>query len=216
MFFRRFLLGAILLAGFGWLSGGCSNQISPAPATLAPVENHDESIVPGSSPAPSNIVQNGDVYDKAVLKAADIKTFIVPDNANLSRSGANESIEVYVKKTQSFGGHPPEPITLEGARRNMGCATRAYDGTVTLATYGEFSTKEGGATMKILLRVPATLSIETEPGLSGEESKGQKRKEGSYLAKEPDSKDGYWYGPASAGPGWKAIPMEPDPKRTAK
>lgn len=216
MLLRRLFPCVILLGGFGWLGLDCSNQNPSAPVSAVPVNNLDESIVPHSSPAPNPKVQNGDVYDKAMLKAADIKTLIVPDNANVERTGADGAIELYVHKTQSFGGHPSEPMTLEDARKKMGCATRAYDGTVTLATYGEYSTKEGGSRIKILLRVPATLSIETQPGLSGEESKGQKRKEGSYLTKEPDAKDGYWYGPASAGPGWKAIPMEPDAKRTAK
>jgi hypothetical protein len=218
MFFRRLFLGAIFLAGFGWLSIVYSIPSVPDPVVEAPIEinRDDESIVPASSRAPNPKVQNGDIYDKAVLKVADIKTLIVPENAKVERTGAEGPIELYVKKTQSFGGHPPEPMTLESARKKMGCATKTANATVTLATYGEFSTKEGGAHMKLLLRVPAALTVETQPGLSGPESGGHKRQSGAYLTKEPDTKDGYWYGPSSAGPRWKAIPMEPDVKRTAK
>jgi hypothetical protein len=193
---------------------GCSKQIpTNSPAVM---DTGDKSIVPDAEPAPNPKVQNGDVYDKAVLQAADVKTLIVPDDAKVERTDAKDSIELFVKKTQSFGGHPPEPMTLSGARKNMGCALTSEDGKVTLATYGEFSTIEGGTHMKLLIRVPPALVVETQPGLSGPKSKGQRKQGGGYLTKEPDAKDGYWYGPASAGAGWKAIPMEPDAKRTAK
>ena len=218
MFFRRLFLGAILLVGFGWISLVYSIPNVPNAVADAPIEinNDDESIVPAPSRAANAKVQKGDIYDKGTLKTADIKSLIVPDNAIVERTGTEGAIELYVKKTQSFGGHPPEPMTLESARKKMGCATKEENGKVTLATYGEFSTKEGGAHLKLLLRVPASLIVETQPDLSGPKSAGHRKLSGAYLTKEPDAKDGYWYGPASAGPGWKAIPMEPDVKRTAK
>ena len=97
----------------------------------------------------------------------------------------------------------------------MGCATKSKEGKVILATYGEFSTKEGGNRMKLLVRVPERLTVEAQKNLSGPKSEGQRKQEGTWLTKESDTKEGYWYGPSSAGPGWEAIPMEPDPKRTA-
>ena len=214
MFFGRLLFGVILLTAFGVLGAGCSNQQPQSQVAAPPVDSRDESIVLDPF-APSPMVQNGGMYDKAVLKAADIKTLVVPDNAKVDRSGANGAIELYVRKTQSFGGHPPEPMTLAAARKHMGCAVKSEDGKVTLATYGEFSTKEGGSHMKVLVRVPAGLAVETQKGLSGPKSDAQRKQEGAYLTKESDTKEGYWYGPSSAGPGWKAIPMEPDPKQTA-
>ncbi len=216
MLLRRLTFCVIIIPGLGSLSLGCSNQNPPAPHMAAPMDNHDESIVPDPEGAPNPKVQNGDIYDKAILKAADIKTLIVPGSARVERAEAGDAIELYVKKTQSFGGHPPEPMPLEAARKHMGCATRVEDGKVTLATYGEFSTKEGGAGMKLLLRVPPGVIVDSQPNLSGEKSAGQRQQEGAYLTKESDAKGGYWYGPASAGLGWKAIPMEPDPKRTAR
>jgi hypothetical protein len=216
MFFRRFLIGVIFLLGLSSLGPGCSKQTPPPPVVAASMDNQDKSIVPDPRGAPNPKVQNGDIFDKAILKAADIKTLIVPENAKVEQSGTEGAVELYVKKTQSFGGHPPEPMTLESARKHMGCATKVEDGKVTLATYGEFSTKEGGSEMKLFLRVPAGLVVEKRPNLSGPNSAGQRKQEGGYLTKEPDARDGYWYGPASAGAGWKAIPLEPDPKRTAK
>jgi hypothetical protein len=216
MLLRRLSFGVALLAGLGALSFGCSNQVPPPPVVAAIMEHQDESIVPDPRGAPDPKVQNGDIYDKAIIKAADIKTLIVPENAKVERAGAADAIELYVKKTQSFGGHPPEPMTLEAARKHMGCATKAENGKLTLATYGEFSTKEGGAHMRLLLRVPAGLTVETQPKLSGPESSGQRKQDGAYLTKKADAREGYWYGPASAGTGWKAISLEPDPKRTAK
>ena len=102
MLVRRLSLGVAILAGLGSLSLGCSNQNPPAPGAAAPMDNHDESIVPDLRRSFDPNVQNGDIYDKAVLKAADIKTLIVPENAKLERSGADGAIELYVKKTQSF------------------------------------------------------------------------------------------------------------------
>src|SRR5436190_24095624 len=118
MFLSRALSVVILLACVAWLLPGCSNQDVPKPS--APVNNPDESIVPDSEPAPNPKVQNGDIYDKAILKAADVKTLIVPDNAKVEGTDAGGAIELFVKKTQSFGGHPPEPMTLAGARKQMG------------------------------------------------------------------------------------------------
>jgi hypothetical protein len=104
-------------------------------------------------------------------------------------------------------------MTLAQARKKMGCALQWAGGKTAIATYGEFSTKEGGAHMKVLLRVPAALIVEAQPGLAGPDSKAQGRSDGT---KEADKKDGYWYGPTSPGLGWKVIALEPDTKRTAK
>jgi hypothetical protein len=200
-----------LLTGSVILGLGCSQKVAADPPMVAKgqIVDEDESIVSDGKGAPNPKVENGVVYDKATIKAAHVKTLIVPDNATVERIDSKGEIELYIKRTQGFHGHPPEPMPLKAIRKKMGCATRMEAGKATIATFGEFSTKEGGASLKLLIRVPKALSVETKEGLSGANSAGQGKQ-------EADKKDGYWYGPTAPGEGWKAIPTEPDPKRTVK
>jgi hypothetical protein len=200
MSFRPLLLSGLLL-GLGMLGLGCAK---------------DESVVPDPNKAPSPKVENGDVYDKAILNAGDIKTLIVPDSAIVERTAKEGQVELYLKKTLSFGGHPPEPMPLVSIRKDLGCAARAQNIKVLLGTFGEGSSKEGGAYLKPLIRVPAALAVETEKGLSGSDSQAQKNQKGHYLFEEPVPNDSPEHALISAGPDWKRIPTEPDPQRTAK
>jgi hypothetical protein len=81
---------------------------------------------------------------------------------------------------------------------------------LVVATFGEFYTIEGGASMKLMAAVPERLGVEQRKGLSGHDSAGREW-HGAYLTKPPDAKGGYWYGPPSPADGWRAVPDEPDP-----
>jgi hypothetical protein len=69
-------------------------------------------------------------------------------------------------KTLSFGGHPPEPMSIHGARKTMGCAVRVEGDSLVVATYGEWaSRKEGGAHMKLVAVIPDGVEVEQRPFL---------------------------------------------------
>ena len=68
---------------------------------------------------------------------------------------------------------------------------------------------------KMVAVVPAGLGVEQRTGLSGETSAARGRP-GRNQTKPPDAKGGYWYAPATPADGWKAVPDQPDPNRTAR
>jgi hypothetical protein len=160
-------------------------------------------------------VENGSAFDRAALDVAPYKVFVLPDDAEVRDGAPEKTLQIFMHKRLAFGGHPPERMSIRGARKNMGCAIKAQDDTLTVATFGEWNSHiEGGAFMGLLFVVPKGVEVRREAGLSGEDSAGREWK-GDYLTKPKDAKDGYWYGPASPADGWSAVPDVPDPERHA-
>ena len=119
-------------------------------------------------------------------------------------------------KRLTYLGHPPEPMSIRSGRKNMGCAVKTEGGALVIATFGEWDSHiEGGAGLKLVAVVPAGLGVEQRTGLSGETSAARGRP-GRNQTKPPDAKGGYWYAPATPADGWKAVPDQPDPNRTAR
>ena len=161
-------------------------------------------------------VQNGSAYDKAFVEVKKNQTIILPDDALIRREGEDAKIQVYMKKTLCFGGHPPEEMSIEQSRNHMGCALKVVDNDLVIATFGEWDSHiEGGASMNLLFIVPKGLQVEQRGNLSGEHSVGREWK-GEYLTKPLNVKEGYWYGPSIPSPGWKALSTIPDPSHKAK
>jgi hypothetical protein len=187
----------------GLCLAGCSSQDDPG------VDVNDQR-------APSEKVENGTAFDKAALNPGTAKKIVLPDSATVRRTAESGPISLFMAKRLHFGGHPPEPMSIRGARKNMGCAVKAEGETLIIATFGEWdSHKEGGADMKLVVVVPERLEVEKRGGLSGENSAAREWS-GTYLTKPAEAKGGYWYGPASPAGGWSAVPDEPDHDRTAK
>jgi hypothetical protein len=161
-----------------------------------------------------HMIENGSAFDKAALDIGTAKKVVLPDDAVVRRGGEPGKVRFYMKKTLEFAGHPPESMSIRDARRNMGCAVTPNSGALVVATFGEWDSIEGGARMKLVVQVPEGVEIEQRKGLSGQASAGREW-EGEYLTKPEDAKGGYWYGPASPGQGWRAVPDVPDPDRTA-
>ena len=159
-------------------------------------------------------VDNGIAYDAGVLDLEKAKKVVLPDTAVVRWSGEHGKILLFLEKRMGFGGHPPEPMSIQGARKNMGCAFRKEGDALIIATFGEFSTMEGGTDMKVVAILPDGVAMDQRKGLSGPKSAAQEW-HGLYLSKPKDAKDGYWYGPASPSENWAAIPTVPDLKRTA-
>jgi hypothetical protein len=161
-------------------------------------------------------VENGSAYDKAVLDVGSIKKILLPHDALVRRTPQAVPIQVFMKKSMSFHGHPPESMSIRHARKNMGCAVKRDGQGLVLATFGEWDSHiEGGTRMKLVVAVPEGIEVEQKEGLSGEDSAGQEW-HGTYITKPRDAKGGYWYGPASPAEGWEALPDVPDPDRTAR
>jgi hypothetical protein len=161
-------------------------------------------------------VENGTAYDRATVDLGKAKKVVLPDSAVIRRAREAGKVKLFMAKTLSFGGHPPKTMTIEGARRNMGCVVRISGECLVVATYGEWdSRKEGGAYLKLVAVVPEGVEVEQTEGLSGPDSAGRASHVQS-LTRPKDAQGGYSYGPASPAEGWTAVPAVPDPERTAK
>jgi hypothetical protein len=161
------------------------------------------------------IVENGSAFDKAAVDIGTATRLVLPHDAVVRRQGEAGKVQFFMMKTLAFGGHPPEPMSIRDARKDMGCAVKTDGDALVITTFGEWdSHKEGGARMKLVVLVPEEVEIEQRNGLSGEGSAGREW-HGQYLTKPKDAKGGYWYGPASPAEGWRAVPDVPDPDRTA-
>jgi hypothetical protein len=161
-------------------------------------------------------VENGSAYDRAAVDLSDARKLILPHNAVVRRAGEPGKIQFFMKKTLQFVGHPPKSMSIRDARQNMGCAVKSEGGDLLVATFGEWDSHiEGGTQMKLVASVPDGIAIEQRQELSGTKSAGQEW-HGQYLTRPKDARGGYWYGPASPGAGWAAVPDVPDLDRTAR
>lgn len=172
---------AILLAIAGglWLAG------------WLPLGNDPSIVIDNSGPGYNRSkVENGSAYDRAAVHLGAAKKVVLPDDAVVQRSAEAGKVELFMKKTLAFGGHPSERMSIRDARKNMGCAVKAEEGALVVATFGEWDSHiEGGTFMRMIAVIPEGMELEQRKGLSGENS---------------------------AGDGWTAIPDVPDRNRTAQ
>jgi hypothetical protein len=160
-------------------------------------------------------VENGSAFDRATLDLTPYQVLVLPEDAEVREGAPEKTLQIFMRKTLGFVGHPPEGMSIRGARKNMGCAVKAQGDTLTVATFGEWDSHiEGGAHMGLLFIVPEDVQVRRQKHLSGEDSVGREW-HGQYLTKPVDAKEGYWYGPASPGRGWAAVPDVPDLERRA-
>jgi hypothetical protein len=152
-------------------------------------------------------VTNGAAYDIAALTGFDsVKVLEIPDSGSDVTTWLQEDISIQIKKVVSFGGHPGYPITPVQARKNMGVALKRKGDTLIVATFGEWSCMEGGASLQMKIRAPETVTIVKSSSLNGEYS-------AAIPAEHPvinytDST--FWYTITVPGNGWEKIDDIPD------
>jgi hypothetical protein len=145
-------------------------------------------------------VVNGTVTDTAQLPGGAGFMLRIPRTATVE-AAADGPIIITMDKTLAFHGDPPHAMSIDAGRHLMGVATQSGSLLVTLATYGEWTTKDGGASIALRLQVPPGVTVEPADQLSGPNSLAQ-----------GDPADGttapgtYWYGPIRPAGGWFALP----------
>lgn len=170
----------------------------------------DEAIVLSESELNPKVV-NGSAYDKGSVSAGGITRLEIPHDAVLQTGAPSGQVLIYLKKTLAFGGHPPVPISIAEGRRFMGVALRVQDTDAQLATYGEWDSRiEGGAFIRLLVRVPDGMVVSRTQGLSGVKSQANSDRIG--LTEESSA----WYGSRRPRSGWVAVGTQPDPDCVAK
>ncbi len=182
------LIGCFLLKEFGFQD--TSREFGFQDTSIEPLETRHTN---GGA-----TVENGKAYDKASLDIKSYKTLVVPENAQVRIEGAGPRLQIFMEKTLSFGGHPAESMSVRTERREMGCAFKMEEATMVLATFGEWSSKEGGAHMRLVLVAPPGWEIEKRAKLSGSDSAAKDQHSGKQAA------------------GWNAVPDAPDLERNAK
>jgi hypothetical protein len=160
---------------------------------------------------PPKLVENGTVYEHARVDVHGVSKVILPKDAIVRRAHGPEAIQIFMAKQLQFFGHPPAPINLQSAHTYLGCAIRKEGNTVTVATYGEWGSMEGGARIHLLALVPEGLPVELRGNLSGQQGIANQG------AEPPGAgPDGYWYGARTPAKEWRALPSRPDPEKTAQ
>ncbi len=140
----------------------------------------------------------------AVVDATGITCLVVPEGAVIVRVDASD-IRLRMQKALSFKGVPVQRLTPLDARRNMGLAWRESEGCLQLGTFGEFSTKEGGASIQVIVDTPRPLAVERSTRLSGHASLAA-----GTPAAAADGQPVNWYAPPWPAPGWRRLADTPD------
>jgi hypothetical protein len=154
-------------------------------------------------------VENGDVFEVARVELpASVNEILAPSGTRVVRAPAGSARALFVatQKTMRFMGHPPSPITLEGVRANMGCASKVEGDTLELATFGEWKNKEGSASLRVVVRLPPGVRLGMMNELGGPES---------IAAHGTGRSLGQWYAQATPSPEWERVTLELDPRHLA-
>jgi hypothetical protein len=141
-------------------------------------------------------VHNGTVVDVADVPLAGATKVHVPGSAVVTQAGPPGVMRVEMTKRLGFGGHPPRSMSIAAGRRLMGVATRRSGEVLEMATFGDFETKEGGATIKLRVRVPVGVDVEKKAELEGDASPARGTGSGR------DDPETYWYASPEPAAGW--------------
>jgi hypothetical protein len=152
-------------------------------------------------------VENGKAYERAALRLTGYTRLVAPRGAAITRGAAPDALRLAIEKSLHFMGHPPADIGLGDLKRNMGVAFSEEGDALVLATYGEFDTKEGGASLALSIEAPPGLKVERRDDLSGRKSAAA-----GALALTPKT---HWYGSNRPAAGWTALAAAPAPKPPA-
>jgi hypothetical protein len=152
-------------------------------------------------------VENGWAYHKATLPLVVAQGVVVPHDATLHRGGPPGRVEIFMEKAYFFMGHPGSPHSIRDDRKSMGCTCKTEGDKLVIGTYGEWAFLEGDAAIRLVIRVPGDLKVESRRGLSGPLRNDDDEEHPTRLIRE-DCRPG--------STGWMAIPDEPDPTYTAK
>ncbi len=152
-------------------------------------------------------VTNGVIHETAALDLSDSAVVVIPETASVEEGPQNGRVEIKLEKVLAFRGHPPHPIHIERAHGYFGAAYKRESRTLILGTYGEWSSMEGGASIRMLVVVPKKTTVLRRPRLSGETSEAMPTDMSSWSDRLDSSEFGecYWYTAVSPAEGWTKV-----------
>jgi hypothetical protein len=114
------------------------------------------------------LVVNGVAFDKAVAPVGGCARVVVPTDAHIERVDGIDDCTVLMKKSLQLAAHPPEMISIDQKRTEMGCAWTIIGDALVIGSFGEYVIEgHGGATQELTVRVPGRLIVERQTDLSG-------------------------------------------------
>lgn len=166
-----------LLALSGLILAGCAtgpsinwSEIAVLPGAV-PANAKEKSLV--RSPVSANpLVENGSAYEFLDLSIPlSVETVIVPDGCAIRREPNRSSARIYLEKSLSYMGHPGSRLSIEGTREQLGLAATIKGNALRLATYGGWSSFEGGEYTEMAVLLPEGVQVRHDkPGQELERS----------------------------------------------
>ena len=159
-----------------------------------------------------HIVENGVQTQTFVwnINSQHIKNIVIPDDESVTLSYSNSNqISTIVKKSLQFHGHPPADILSKHWTSFMGLCYKLESqdndkDTIIFGTFGEFTTREGGARIQIHIDIPqsgkSAYHITTRVNLNGAQSEPNQQGSKDYA-----KYGSYFYGVTSPGEEWTIV-----------
>jgi hypothetical protein len=116
-------------------------------------------------------------FTSAEIDLTEIDRLIVPHDAAIVRVAERGKLSIHIRRRVATFS----PVSVKNARDFMGCAERRDGRTLTLATFGGWSSKEGEASIQVRLLVPEEIEIVGERVQIGHAVEGWTR-----VAEAPD------------------------------
>ncbi len=155
-------------------------------------------------------VENGAVFELgSVPLGTHTRRVVVPADAIVVKGSPSRHMYIATRKALAFAGHPPERMPLVALRTNMGCAWSREGTRVIVGTYGEWESKEGGASIGLLVRLPDDVAVERARNLSGTASLAA---QATRAASAAAPRMGAWYASTLPTEGWEPVKLSPDPR----
>ncbi len=109
-------------------------------------------------PSANPLVENGISYEKVIVSVPQkIRTVVVPSSSRVIVSGSVNAIEIYLRKTLHWMGHPSEHTSIVTEGAEMGVAGKIQGPRLYLATFGDWVSFEGGSDISAVVVVPEHL-----------------------------------------------------------
>lgn len=116
-------------------------------------------------------IRNGIAIDHAEIPFEQFDRVVLPENAGFERVRLSARCSLEMEKRLTIMGHPPEMISINELRTQMGCAFMLEGKTLVIGTFGEYDVEgHGGARIKLTVRLPDVVVVERRKELSGSKS----------------------------------------------
>lgn len=170
-------------------------------------------FVPSNTGVSKHTVENGVQTQKFTWNIdPNIKNIIIPESElvllSYFESSTSTSATLVVEKSLDFRGHPPTDIKFKHWTNYMGLCYK-FEGkdTIILGTFGEWHSKEGGANIKIDIKLPSINSeisdhqyhVIKRGNLSGQQSESNEK------GTKGNSRGSYWYTNTAPSDDWTVI-----------